>query len=692
MPYTSSNFRFLAVFLVLNFYLINESVSFAAILPSPVASWDFNDSIGDTLRDVSGNNHHGIIHGASWVKGVEGHGLEFKGHEWVEVPANSSLQSQSFSLSVWLRQSGNASQSPLLEFQRDSAQAGVHLWANTSGWGSNVPGSFFLNLRPFELGSRTGSTNNNNLIFTEGGAAKGCRWNHVVLTFDKITGVSTIYLNGKIKAKKSFASYVPDLSGSLIMGYRMTSSLDNYSGLGLIGILDNAEMFNIALSESQILAIYNNPNNEPKEIHLGMSTHYAKAGNTIWVPLYISNEGKDSLSSVQFFLDYDTTVVELIDMKTDSTIAKGWKISSRSESQKVPTHIGLLGAGPIRGAMDSVLVEFKFKVLPQAKIGASTMLVLKDPLVDEGQIKALSSQSGEIFVYSPEIFFGDINDDGKIDLEDAEALLCSVTGEKTHSCKDQKKINITRADVSRNGKLTAYDAALILQFSLGLIDDFPVNQKVLAKRSANPSILFAQTPVHLSGDGYRYRFNTNEIAGNIGGEFLLKSSTKVSKINSVTAMVSGVRLSHSFDSTNNQVLVAFAANRKVKTGVLDFFQIDATLQPGVPPGSFELMASSLNENGSLALIQPRGLKPESGILKKIINGQLQVSIPNQDINKISLINANGRQFYTSKFKNAGVINLPSKLFSKELTYLKIETMSGKIYFGVQPPLLSSTNP
>ena len=120
MPYTSSNFRFLAVFLVLNFYLINESVSFAAILPSPVASWDFNDSIGDTLRDVSGNNHHGIIHGASWVKGVEGHGLEFKGHEWVEVPANSSLQSQSFSLSVWLRQSGDWDAFPLCLSQTES--------------------------------------------------------------------------------------------------------------------------------------------------------------------------------------------------------------------------------------------------------------------------------------------------------------------------------------------------------------------------------------------------------------------------------------------------------------------------------------------------------------------------------------------------------------------------------------------
>jgi hypothetical protein len=91
-----------------------------------LASWDFEDGSGDTLRDRTGNGHHGIIHGAKWVAGMKGKGLDFDGEAWVEVPADSALNVTSFTFSIWLKQSGNGFRVPLMEYQLPSAPVGEH--------------------------------------------------------------------------------------------------------------------------------------------------------------------------------------------------------------------------------------------------------------------------------------------------------------------------------------------------------------------------------------------------------------------------------------------------------------------------------------------------------------------------------------------------------------------------------------
>ncbi len=50
----------------------------SSLLANTLAHWDFNEGSGDTLHDISGNGHHGIIYGnANWITGYNGNGLEF---------------------------------------------------------------------------------------------------------------------------------------------------------------------------------------------------------------------------------------------------------------------------------------------------------------------------------------------------------------------------------------------------------------------------------------------------------------------------------------------------------------------------------------------------------------------------------------------------------------------------------------
>ena len=76
-----------------------------------VAHWNFDDGKGDVLHDRSGNNNHGKIHGAKWVKSGKGYALKFDGvDDWVEVPSSKSLNSirRKGSIEFWYKISADA--------------------------------------------------------------------------------------------------------------------------------------------------------------------------------------------------------------------------------------------------------------------------------------------------------------------------------------------------------------------------------------------------------------------------------------------------------------------------------------------------------------------------------------------------------------------------------------------------------
>ena len=68
----------LNVFTALLLTLLSDPVM-ASIEDGLVASWDFSDGSGDTLRNSTGNEHHGRIVNATWEKTGKRYALRF-GH------------------------------------------------------------------------------------------------------------------------------------------------------------------------------------------------------------------------------------------------------------------------------------------------------------------------------------------------------------------------------------------------------------------------------------------------------------------------------------------------------------------------------------------------------------------------------------------------------------------------------------
>ncbi len=90
-------------------------------------------------------------------------------------------------------------------------------------------------------------------------------------------------------------------------------------------------------------------------------------------------------------------------------------------------------------------------------------------LVDTSAVAKLEAAKEKLNQPEPEIAWGNLNDDSKVDASDA-LLVLQYSVELT-SLDEQQQL---AADVSRDGKIDATDALYILQFSVQLIDQLPV--------------------------------------------------------------------------------------------------------------------------------------------------------------------------------------------------------------------------
>ncbi|MBW8865565.1 MAG: immunoglobulin domain-containing protein, partial [Verrucomicrobia bacterium] len=76
---------------------------------------------------------------------------------------------------------------------------------------------------------------------------------HVALTYDKASGIATIYCNGNLVGQQNLGSFTPQTSYDLYLGRRPFGGADNYT---FNGLLDECSLYNRALSSSEVAAIF----------------------------------------------------------------------------------------------------------------------------------------------------------------------------------------------------------------------------------------------------------------------------------------------------------------------------------------------------------------------------------------------------------------------------------------------------
>jgi len=123
-------------------------------------------------------------------------------------------------------------------------------------------------------------------------------------------------------------------------------------------------------------------------------------------------------------------------------------------------------------------------------------------------------------VYQGEkVMYGDVSDNAEVTAFDAALILQEVVGLIQLPDPNWPNFTITVADVSGASGITAYDAALILQYAVGLIDRFPVEEGGGGARIAllERAVQFGDL-VKLEGDRFALPILIDEMEGIVSGE------------------------------------------------------------------------------------------------------------------------------------------------------------------------------
>lgn len=184
----------------------------------------------------------------------------------------------------------------------------------------------------------------------------------------------------------------------------------------------------------------------------------------IRVPVNISDVTGLGIISAQMTILYDPDLVVAKRIEFGGTIAQG--VSSAYAVGNGKIKLAFTRANPFEGS--GVLVFILFDLLPKVS-GGQTPLVMSNVKLNEGKGFELKIGNGELRIKSgnPPPTLGDVSGDGEITIFDAALLLQYIVG-LIELTPQQREL----ADVSRNGRITAYDVALILQYVVGNIKSF----------------------------------------------------------------------------------------------------------------------------------------------------------------------------------------------------------------------------
>jgi Concanavalin A-like lectin/glucanases superfamily/Immunoglobulin domain len=216
--------------------------------PSGMTAWWRAEN--DATDNFSTNT--GVLLGdVSYAAGEVGQAFNFTGtNDAVKFAAGPDLNVGSgggFTVEAWINPSNVTQANPIFEWN-DMNYWGVHFHiAPGQPFNDNPgPGELYANI-PDAYG-------NWHQLSSPGGVVASNVFQHVALTYDQASGVATIYCNGQIVGQQNIGGFTPRTGYDLYLGRRAAPAGEETSFAGLI---DEPAVYNRALSQDEITAIYN---------------------------------------------------------------------------------------------------------------------------------------------------------------------------------------------------------------------------------------------------------------------------------------------------------------------------------------------------------------------------------------------------------------------------------------------------
>ncbi|HKQ36514.1 MAG TPA: LamG-like jellyroll fold domain-containing protein [Verrucomicrobiae bacterium] len=209
-----------------------------------VAWWPFDGS----AQDVAGNNNGTLVGNPAFKTGEVGQALHFDYlDDAMRVPANPALdvgQSSGFTIEGWIKSDDLTVQHPIVEWNNDAGSIGTHFWTSQMGFDGQIS-SLFANI--------IDTTGVGHGIRTPSGLLTTDRFYHVALTYDKASGVATIYIDGSRVAQENLGTFTPQTSSHFYVGLRSSGTA---TGNRFAGDIDELSLYNRALSGAELHAIF----------------------------------------------------------------------------------------------------------------------------------------------------------------------------------------------------------------------------------------------------------------------------------------------------------------------------------------------------------------------------------------------------------------------------------------------------
>jgi uncharacterized repeat protein (TIGR01451 family) len=204
-------------------------------------------------NDLVGTDNGTILNGITFLPGKVGQAFNFDGVTGaIIVPASATLSVQDLTIETWIFPTDLSKPRPIFEYADATGLSTLNFWYCLGNGAQPVSGALFA-------AARDGANVNNNFyLASSGGLLPANQWSHVAFTFDSTAGKATLYLNGVIVATNTLSVPVhPNTKVAVNIGYRPSGSADLYAGFRHVGKLDEVTLYNRALGQSEIQAIYN---------------------------------------------------------------------------------------------------------------------------------------------------------------------------------------------------------------------------------------------------------------------------------------------------------------------------------------------------------------------------------------------------------------------------------------------------
>jgi hypothetical protein len=220
-----------------------------ATAPSPSGLRACYSGEGNANEIVSGANGVATA-GVGYVAGRFGQAFDFTAlSQSVDIPSNPALNigaGGGLTMSAWFYARGNSfggapGAGPIVEFDN-----GAHMWQHYQNGDDN---GLFTNLA-------TSNADAGPHILQFPRVAPWNQWNHAVVTYDKASGIATLYINGGVVGSANFGSYSPNTATTFRIGARNAGSFNN-TPYTFNGSIDEVQLYDRALSPAEVVQLLN---------------------------------------------------------------------------------------------------------------------------------------------------------------------------------------------------------------------------------------------------------------------------------------------------------------------------------------------------------------------------------------------------------------------------------------------------